>query len=232
LATGGQLTCTHCTISGNGSSVNGGHGIKAAGGGSITITQSTLRDNTSGGIAISMMAAFNIVGNIVYHNGQSGQAGAGGVDILVDRQQNGASPNHLDFNSISDNMSGVIAGVSCTSVTPLIASNNIIYGNGTSTQVNVKIAPTDAACDYAFSDIGPTPISTGTSIMNQSPAYLKETDGDLHLTQDSPVQGKADPSADLTGLAAKDIDDQKRVTRPGMGADIGADQYYPPANAP
>lgn len=220
--TGGQLSCSHCTVTGN-----TGHGIRATAG-TIVITQSILRDNASGGIAVGMSAAFDIVGNIVYHNGQSDQVNAGGIDIQVNKQPNGASPNRLDFNSISDNMSAIIAGLSCMSVTPLTATNNIVYGNGTAGQVNVKLMPTDAACDYIYSDIGPVGISTSPSNMNQNPLYSNEATGDLHLTQTSPVQGQADPSTSLAGLAAEDIDDQPRVTRSGMGPDIGADQYYPP----
>jgi hypothetical protein len=49
----------------------------------------------------------------------------------------------------------------------------------------------------------------------------------FQLTANSPLLGKADPNADLGGIALKDINGEPRVKRPGMGADIGADQYYP-----
>jgi hypothetical protein len=77
-------------------------------------------------------------------------------------------------------------------------------------------------CSYTYSDIGPDiPTPTGTGNINMDPLFANAATGDFHLTTNSPCRHAADPNADLTGIAAKDIDGDTR-TRP---ADIGADEF-------
>ena len=224
--TGGvQLTCTRCQFTHNAS-----YGIEATMAPSPTtqnpvtqktiVTQSTLSDNMGGGIHVMGAGAFHIVNNFIFHNGQPGNAGSAGVTIQVNMQPATAPANELDFNSISHNMTAdVDQGIQCTSGTPLIAKNNIIWNNGSLGHL-VQVSSL-TGCSYTFSDIGPTP---DTPNMNVDPGFQDEASGKLHLTKDSMVRGKADPSLIPSGLAAKDIDGDARPTP----ADIGADQFVMP----
>jgi hypothetical protein len=56
--------------------------------------------------------------------------------------------------------------------------------------------------------------------MTVAPQFKNEGAGDLHLLPTSPIRRMADSGADLSGLAARDIDGDPRVSR----ADLGADQ--------
>jgi hypothetical protein len=185
-----------------------------------TITQSTINDNLDGGIRVMGASAFHIASNFVFRNGQPGSAGTAGVNIQANTQPMNAPPNELDFNSISHNTTlDIVQGVQCTSGTPFIASNNIIWNNG-SLGKPVQVAST-AGCSYKFSDIGPV---AETPNMNADPGFQDEMSGDLHLTKTSTVRGNADPGLVPSGLAAKDIDGDMRPTP----ADIGADQFVTP----
>jgi hypothetical protein len=213
IITGGHLTCTLCMIARNKL-----HGMSSAG--TLTVTQSTIMDNINGGILINNMdAVFQIVGNIFFRNGQPDKL-TGGVNIQV----NGSDVNRLDFNSFSQNSaaSALGQGIHCiSSATQLTASNNIVWDNGKpiqgSAQVNV------GGCAHAYSDIGPLAFTSGTSNMSIDPGFSNEAFGDLHLTKDSMVRGKANPGLIPSGLAAKDIDGDARPT--ATPADMGADQY-------
>jgi parallel beta helix pectate lyase-like protein len=209
--TGGRLTCIGCLIASNGL-----RGIDASAG-TTTVTQSTLIDNTSGGIRLTGPAAFHIVGNFIFRNGQPGKAAASGIAIQVDIQPQGAPPNELNFNSISRNAAVELAqGIQCSTGTPLTANNNIVWNNGSIG----KMVQIDAnGCTYRFSDIGPLPLVPDLTNMNTDPAFQNEASGELHLTKDSQVRHKADPSANLSGLAAKDIDGVMRTAPTDMGAD-------------
>jgi hypothetical protein len=224
--TGGvQLTCTRCQLT-----TNAGYGIEATMAPpptmqnpvtqKTTITQSTISDNTGGGIHVTGAGAFHIVNNLVFRNGQPGNAGSAGVVIQVNTQPAATPANELDFNSISHNMSaGVEQGIQCTSGTPLIANSNIVWNNGSLGHL-VQVSSV-SGCSYTSSDIGPIP--EGANI-NRDPGFQDEALGDLHLTKDSMVRGKADPGLVPSGLAAEDIDGDPRPTP----ADVGADQFVMP----
>jgi hypothetical protein len=213
---GGNLTCTQCLIA-----HNGDRGIYATAG-VTTVLQSTIVSNLSGGVCLLDNSSFHIVENFIYGNGQINRVISGGV-YIQDNQQMGAPANELNFNSISHNTTfetNLGQGIHCTiGGTPLIASNNIIWDNGMNPATSMQV-DSGAGCSFAFSDIGPMGIGSANSNMNTDPMFLNEASGDLHLNKDSPVVGKADPNATLSGLAAKDIDGQPRIAP----ADIGADQ--------
>jgi len=123
--------------------------------------------------------------------------------------------NRLEFNTIANNtaLNGVNAGLDCTVGTSFTARNNIIWGNTGVIQIS-------GICMHSYSDIGPfaTPVpgtTPGTGNKNNDP-LLTST---WHLGTGSPAIGSADPMADLTGLAAKDIEGDMRVSRADMGAD-------------
>ncbi|HEX3761607.1 MAG TPA: right-handed parallel beta-helix repeat-containing protein [Kofleriaceae bacterium] len=218
--TSSSLTCTQCVVASNGA-----QGIDA-GSGSVTLTQSMIHDNTGGGIHIAGSTAFHIVSNFVYNNGSSTKASAAGIIISVDAQAPGAAPNQLDFNSVSGNKTvDMVKGIQCTSGTPLVATSNLVWSNGAIPLTDAEVVGTQ--CSFMYSDVGPAVISGVTNI-SMDPGFKDLAGGNLHLNSGSPALGKADPTISLGGLAAKDIDGEARVARTGMGADVGADQYYPP----
>ncbi|HEX3482312.1 MAG TPA: right-handed parallel beta-helix repeat-containing protein [Kofleriaceae bacterium] len=220
---GGRLTCSQCTITSNAS-----RGIDASMSGQVTLERSTISQNVSGGVRIADDVSFQIVSNMFFHNGQSDKTAAGGLIIAVNPKKPGDPANQLDFNTFSSNRSGptpmTVQGISCTVGTTMKVSNNVIWNNGDMGQSQVN---TDGQCDWEYSDIGPTQPGVSLSNLILPPTFLNEAMGNLHLTSTSPLLGKADPAADLTGIVAKDFDGESRVAKPNMGADIGADQYYP-----
>jgi hypothetical protein len=138
----------------------------------------------------------------------------GGISISAP-----ANPaNRLDFNTIAGNHAqpGNGPGLQCTAGS-LAVRNNIIYNNNDNlaAQFGGNCQPTYSALGFVTTDAN------------------NNTHGDpmfgaaFHLTANSPLVGKADPNSDLSGIAAKDIDGEKRIKRSGAGADIGADQFYP-----
>jgi hypothetical protein len=208
-----SLTCTKCLIS-----ANLGRGIDAAGG-RLTISQSVIRDNMNGGIRAQDDTSFQIVGNIIYHNGLSTRTAAGGIFIQVN-----APPadfvNQVDFNTLSANMgSDGGQGIQCMAVTSLTTSNNLIWDNGLTPAAAMQVF--GSGCSYRYSDIGPMGIGTDNANMSMPPAFDSAPGKLLHLSTGSPVLGKADPTADLRGLAAFDVDGDPRV---GPNVDIGADE--------
>ncbi len=203
--TGGHFTCTLCTIAQNmalGADVPGGL---------LTIHQSTLRDNQGGGINVSSAGSFQIVGNVFFNNGQNNKA-TGGINL---NPNTGSDLNRLDFNSFSHNTAGTGLGQAIQCFVPLTASNNIVWDNRTPAPLPLV----SGTCTFAYSDIASIPAQTGTN-MTMPPMFKDETNGDLHLTSQSPVRRMADPAANLKGLAAYDIDGDPRVSP----ADLGADQ--------
>lgn len=190
---------------------NTGAGISAFGG-SLTVSQSTIAGNTGGGITIGGGATFVIVGNVFFSNGNNG-SGIGGISITTSQ----ASVNRLDFNSFNKNLTqdGVGPAIQCIAGT-FKAKNNILFGNGTLTQLD-QIGGT---CTHAYSIVSPGALPAGTGNVAADPLFVSTTTGDLHIMASSPARHAADPAADLTGLAAHDLDGDTRVSP----ADIGADE--------
>jgi len=212
IVTGGQLTCTRCLVTSNGA-----RGVDASGGVSV-ITQSTISNNPTGGIQMTTDAAFRIVSNVIFHNGQSSRAAAAGVAIQVNAKSASATPNQLDFNSISRNATFEGQGVQCSAGNIIIANSNIIYNNGDDPSTALQVS--GSGCVYKYSDIGPIGVGTINANMTFDPKFVDEANGDLHLMSGSMAVRAADPNADLNDLASRDIDGELRVGP----ADIGADQ--------
>ena len=206
-ASGGTLTVTQSTISGN-----TGGGITASGGGTLTVTQSTISGNTGGGITVGAGTTFILVGNIFFLNG-NGSASVGGVSIMTSQ----STTNRLEFNSFNKNTTqdGVASAIYCVAGT-FTARNNILSGNGTQTQLD----QTGGSCTHAYSIVRPGALPAGTGNSAADPLFVNTTTGDLHIQTSSPARAAADPSSNLTGVAAKDLDGDPRVAP----ADIGADQ--------
>jgi hypothetical protein len=189
---------------------NAGGGIVVSGG-VLTISQSTVSGNVGGGVSVTG-GAFVIVGNVFFANGSSTSV-AGGVGI----QTSQAAMNRLELNSFNKNQTqdGVGSAVQCTAGT-FTARNNIMSGNGTLTNME-QIGGT---CAHTYSIVRPGTLPSGTGNIAGDPLFKNTTTGDLHIQPGSPAAGAADPSSDLTGIAAQDIDGDAR-TKP---ADLGADE--------
>lgn len=173
FVTGGHLTCDECTVANNG--LRGFHVT----GGRITVTRSTINDNKNGGIRVQDDSSFEIVGNILSHNGDTTKVCAGGIHVVVNAPGAGVPPDRLEFNTLSTNLAGDPAqAIQCSVVTTLVARNNVVWGNGadpaTATQLGFN-----GNCSFAFSDIGPMGIGTTDSNMSVDPQF-----------QDPPVAGK------------------------------------------
>lgn len=188
--------------------------------GSIALAQSRIESNNGGGLGING-AVFQIVGNVFSNNGPPGMVGmpdppspVGGISISTP----GDISNRLDFNTITGNhaQAGIGPGLQCTAGS-LAVRNNIIYSNNDN-----LVAQLGGNCQPMYSDLG----FETTDVNNNMHADPMLGTG-FHLNAGSSLLGKADPNSDLSGMASKDIDGEPRVKRSGMGADIGADQYYP-----
>jgi Right handed beta helix region len=194
------------TVSGN-----AGGGIVASGG-TLTVSRSSILNNAGGGISITG-GVFTIVGNVFYNNG--------GNNALVGGLSVGAVMNpadRLEFNSFVLNTAqdGTGSGIHCL-VSAFTARDNVLSDNRNTTST----MQVDGTCAHAYSLFHPGLPPMGTANLGGDPLFVNEAMPDLHLQAGSPARGKADPAADLTGVAARDIDGVARIAP----ADLGAYQY-------
>ena len=187
---------------------------------SITLSRSLIGFTPGGGIAVNS-GTFAIVGNAFLANGDTNNSITGGIAISAP-----SSPlNRLDFNTVVKNTAqdgSKGGGIDCDAGSGFIAHNNIVWNNKEVLLLGTVSSQISGSCKYNYSDIGPRLVLAGFDAghnINSDPLLVNEQT-DPHLQTTSPARGAADPNADLTGLAAKDIDGQPRV----KPADIGADQ--------
>ncbi len=177
-------------------------------GGKVEISRSRIASQKGGGLNLDLNATFMIAGNVFSNNGDLSSA-IGGVFLNTN-----AAGNHFDFNTVVNNnskASGAAGGVTASVGSDFIASNNLIYGNSD---------PQANSGPYAYCDIGPTAVtgvSDGGNNISSAPMF-KYPVSDFHPTAGSPVEGKADPNADLTGIAGKDINGVARTAPADLGA--------------
>ena len=152
-----------------------------------------------------------MVTNFFTYNGST-LSSAGGINYLV----NASVMNRLSFNSFYRNeaQDGTGQAIECSG--QFVADDNIMYYNGTLTYVN----QTGGTCAHKYSIASPGTLPTGTGNSASNPMFVNTTTGDLHIMAGSPARHAADPAADLSGVAAKDLDGDSRVAP----ADIGADE--------
>ncbi|HET9622647.1 MAG TPA: right-handed parallel beta-helix repeat-containing protein [Kofleriaceae bacterium] len=186
-------------------------GIKSSAG-TLTIYQSVIAGNKGGGLSLNDGTVFKVVGNAIVGNGGNNSP-TGGVSINATPT---AAGSRLDFNTISSNQSQSIvgAGVQCA-INQFTAEDNIIWNN-TPKQLN--------GCSYAYSVIGPTKVAAENDGGNDTEADPKLAADGFHITAASSAHQHANQAADLTGIAAKDVDGDPRV----KPADSGADQFRAP----
>jgi hypothetical protein len=143
----------------------------------------------------------------------------GGVAITT--ASSGA--NRLEFNSFALNMTqaGIGPAVQCI-VATFNAKSNIMSDNRTPMTQADQFTGT---CTHTFSIMQPGTVPIGNS--GSDPLFADPSKGDLHIASTSPARRAADPSSDLTGIAAHDIDGTPRMSP----ADIGAYQFKPQSSA-
>jgi hypothetical protein len=226
-----NLTITHATIASNSKSTNALFAGIEVSSGALTISRSQILSNKGGGISLTNNGTFTIVGNVFLSNGDSTSSNFGALSLTTTVQG-----NRLEFNTLSDNKSKVTlaAGIQCSApaepgapatATDLTVQNNVVWAN-----LGLPTSQVGGSCLHAFSDVGPTPIPgsgpfDGGMNFSMNPMFLGTAD--LRVNAASPIRGKANPKADLTGVAARDIQGTARVLRTGAGADVGA--YVVPA---
>jgi hypothetical protein len=150
----------------------------------------------------------------------------GGVLVEAITPASPPAPSRIAFNSFSRNlaMDGVGSAIQCGSAVTLAARNDVMSGNGTATNAE----PVGGACAHTYSIVQPGTLPAGTGNLAVDPQFVDAGAGDLHLQPTSPARGAADPNSDLSGLAADDIDGDRRASP----ADIGADQTPARAGEP
>jgi len=220
-ATGGGAEGIRCgdnaTLAAYGTTIrmNEGPGINATMGCTLTLSRSRIESNQGGGLTITN-GKFVIVGNMFLSNGgPSGQNAGVTISTMADNN------NRFEFNTVANNAtttSSTTAGIDCKAGIGFTATHNIIWNNmiGGNASTAPQIVNT---CIHAYSDIGPMP-GTGTTNFNDPP--LLTVDG--HLGAGSPAIKKVETGADLSGLASRDIDGDRRIAP----ADLGADQLPRP----
>jgi hypothetical protein len=211
-AMGDGIRCNaNATLTVRGSTItnNGGVGIRTNTC-VFTLGQSTIggagAGNKAGGIAVTD-GTFVIVGNVIIDN--TGKASV--------RLTTSTSGNRFDFNTIANNsapMNSSTGGVDCDAT--LTAAYNIIWNN---TVVNNATAPQVVnPCMHNYSSIGPLPITGMGNIMTDP---MLTPDGHLQATT---LKIPTTKTVDVSGIAERDIDHDKRV----VPIDMGADQIAPP----
>jgi hypothetical protein len=189
---------------------NSGGGISAAApGGALTVTQSKFRENPRGGIVVSD-GTFTIVGNMFYGNGAP-TSSTGGVSI---KTAEGQGSNRLELNSFHINVTAAGHGSAIHCSSGLLAARNNIMSH------TMPVQHVAGPCTHSYSIVWGAALLPGPGNVNADPLFVNPAAGDLHVRSGSPALGRADPSSNLTGLAARDLDGDVRTSP----ADIGADE--------
>lgn len=226
-SSGTQLALDGTTVKGA-----AGHGIGAAG--RLTVRDARIESNGSFGILSTFNGLFELTGSTLIRNGNGGLSLQAASAVIVNNNfvKNGAagalpalqitaltSPNtsRIEFNTIAGNIAdgtSLAAAASCASTTIVLRNSILYFNNGLAQTVG---------CTVRWSTVqGAVPDATN-GVINDAPSFVNTGMDNFHLMPGSPVAGKADPGADLTGPAAFDIDGETRP-RGATAADLGADE--------
>jgi len=183
----------------------------------LRLQRATIDNNAGGGIKLTR-CQFSIVNNFLLANGGF-RSFHGGIGI---NEVTSTGLHDIQFTTIVGNGAGdkVASGITCNSVlVPLRFANNLIYDNAVRDMATQVGGDTD--CTWAYSDIGPQPVTgtaDGGNNINEAPAFVDIGMRNLHLQPTWPHRNKADPTVnDLL-----DIDGDRRPL--GGRADMGADE--------
>jgi len=203
LATGGTLTVSEGTISGN-----TGVGISASG--TLTVSRSTISANNAGGVQMNADNVVTLTNNFVHHNGNDVSSSFGAFSLRP------APGSKVQFNTIIDNKANMgtasAGGVFCD-VTGFVAEGNLVFAiRGATTTVQ-----TFGNCTYGNSFV------MGTAAADNTPQFVHPNTPpfDYHLTSSTPTTIR-DAGGVCTGL---DFDGDTRPV--GAACDLGADEVRP-----
>jgi hypothetical protein len=208
VSNGADVTIDGLTITGAGGAGNPVGVQCTSGAGSpptLRLRRSAIKANVGGGISIAA-CGFSIVDSLITGNGNPNSA-IGGISIGTV-----SGTAELQFCTIYNNgtQAAFPGGVNCTGVTsPLVTSNNIIYGNGAGKQID------GPNCSATYSDIGPQTM-TGTGNINVDPQFEDAAHDKFQIKPTSPAKDVADPAATV------DVDYAGTHRPQGTRSDMGA----------
>jgi hypothetical protein len=200
IESGGDATIRESTISGNAPGVDAFNS-------SLTLTRSTIKQNTLG-VRVVFDSTYEITNNFIVRN-TGDDAGA-----VFD------SPGVFEFNTLSHNVRGSAGSVvNCNGIQQLVTfSNNIVVNTGCGIGICADQDILGANCAWAFSIVpGNTP-TLGAGNITGDPMFVDVANNDFHLKPTSPCKDAANPAATL----AEDFDGEARPA--GSARDIGADE--------
>jgi hypothetical protein len=147
-AGGATVTVSQSTISGNQAG-----GISAAGGATVTVSQSTISGNQAGGISVTGVGTtFAITNNYIFRNGDQDMGIFGGVNLGIAT----AGTSRFEFNTVVDNRAASGAtrsgGLICD-IVGFSAPNNIIARNSVGGSTTAPTAQTLGACTHPTSRV-------------------------------------------------------------------------------
>lgn len=198
-----SLSLTRVTIANN-----SGLGVSATSG-TLAMTQSRVSNNRGGGMSLGQNVKFMIVANVFVDNGSTGSA-VGALDISAYESM----VNRLDFNTFYQNrtQSGLGSTINCEAG-DFTARYNIVVGTDTVTNPEQL----GGSCEHVYSIVQPGTLPDGAGNKAIDPLFKNPALRDVHLDAKSPAI-RAAPDADLSGLAARDFENNLRTSPATLGA--------------
>ena len=193
------------------------------------ILNNTIISNSApegGGVYCTLCPGISLVNNLMYDN--SATMGDGGA-IYLDASWGVIAGNTVVKNTAGSGAFAISAYCGVFGTTTIIANNIIalnycagVFGNNQYVILrnnDVCDNPESGPFDYCGSVVPDSDIS-------QDPVFADRVSGDYHLSPSSPCINAGDDTEVETGWL--DMDGQARVN--GLHVDIGADEYYHPAD--
>jgi hypothetical protein len=113
--------------------------------GQVTVAQSSIHQNTAGGINLTMaVAAFDITNTFIFRNGDTSSASVGGASLIA----SDVASSRFDFNTIVDNNTKLVstsAGLNCD-LAGFHSKNNLIAHNAINSDANATTANKFGIC--------------------------------------------------------------------------------------
>ncbi len=196
-------------------------GIRASEDSTLTVRNSTIINNEAQGLSIGN-SDFLVINSFFVGNGHGGSTFKRFPGVSIQNSQE-KTIQDFAFNTVYNNGANgsdtppTTSGVSCITATPLVAQNNIVFGN--TGAPNVTPPTTEKSCSWEYSNIGGDTLYPGIGNVNSPPALDADT---FKLTTNSACCiDTGTPDATV----GEDFENQKRPQ--GEGYDIGADEFVP-----